>query len=72
MELGRRAPVEGPGVQDIDGLKTNVPLNADGRGAFTLKRLGIKHNVANDIYRFTVTFRWSGGTATRAVLIRSV
>jgi lecithin:cholesterol acyltransferase len=57
---------------DIDGLKTDVPLNADGRAAFVLKRLGIEHNVANDIYRFTVTFRWSGGTATRAVLIRSV
>jgi len=57
---------------DIDGLKTDVPLNTDGRGAFTLKRLGIEHNVANDIYRFTVAFRWGGGTATRAVLIRSV
>jgi len=57
---------------DIDGLKTDVPLNADGRAAFVLKRLGIEHNVANDIYRFTVTFRWNGGTATRAVLIRSV
>jgi hypothetical protein len=57
---------------DIDSMKTDVPVNSDGRGAFTLKRLGIKHNVANDIYRFTVTFRWSGGTATRAVLIRSV
>jgi len=57
---------------DIDGLKTDVPLNADGRGAFILKRVGIKHNVANDIYRFTVTFRWPGGSATRAVLIKSV
>ena len=57
---------------DIDGMKTDVPLNDDGRGAFTLKRLGIEHNVANDIYRFVVTFRWNGGTATRAVLIRSV
>ena len=57
---------------DIDGLKTDVPLSSDGRGAFTLKRLGIEHNVGSDIYRFTVTFRWSGGSATRAVLIRSV
>ena len=57
---------------DIDGLKTGVPLNADGRGAFALKRLGIEHNVGNDIYRFTVTFRWSGGSATRTVVIRSV
>jgi hypothetical protein len=57
---------------EIDGLKTDVPLNADGRAAFVLKRVGIEHNVASDIYRFTVTFRWSSGTATRAVLIRSV
>ena len=57
---------------DIDGLKTDVPLNADGRGAFVLKRVGIEHNVANDIYRFVVNFRWPGGSAKRAVLIKSV
>ncbi|HEY8133204.1 MAG TPA: hypothetical protein VII12_15085 [Thermoanaerobaculia bacterium] len=58
---------------DVDGKKTPVPVNAEGRGAFILKRWGIHHNVGNDIYRFTVTFRWSGGgPVTRAVLIRSV
>jgi hypothetical protein len=65
------ANVPGTGVTvDIDG--TDVPLNSDGLGAFIVKRDGIQHNVANDIYRFTVTFRWNGETATRAVLIRSV
>ena len=37
-----------------------------------LKRAGIHHNVGNDIFRFTVTFRWAGGSASRAVLIKSV
>ncbi|HLJ74509.1 MAG TPA: hypothetical protein VKU62_07985 [Thermoanaerobaculia bacterium] len=54
---------------DIDG--TNVPLNPDGLGAFIVKREGIEHNVANDIYRFTVTFQWSGGSAKRAVSFKS-
>jgi pimeloyl-ACP methyl ester carboxylesterase len=55
---------------DVDG--TDVPINPEGRGAFILKRAGIHHNVGNDIYRFTVTFRWSGGgRVSRAVLIKS-
>jgi len=58
---------------DVSGNKTSVPINPEGRGAFILKRVGIQHNVGNDIYRFTVTFRWSGGgPVTRAVVIRSV
>jgi pimeloyl-ACP methyl ester carboxylesterase len=58
---------------DVSGKKTPVPINAEGRGAFILKRAGIQHNVGNDIYRFTVTFQWNGGgPVTRAVLIKSV
>jgi hypothetical protein len=54
----------------VDGSK--VPINAEGRGAFILKRAGIHHNVGNDIYRFTVTFQWNGGgPVTRAVSIKS-
>ena len=34
-------------------------INAEGRGAFILKRAGIHHNVGNDIFRFKVTFHWS-------------
>ena len=56
----------------VDLDRSDVPLKADGRGAFILKRAGIVHNVGNDIYRFTVTFRWNGGSAQRAVVIRSV
>jgi hypothetical protein len=61
----------GKATVNAGGSNTDVPLNADGRGAFTLKRSGIEHNVGSDIYRFTVTFRWNGGSATRGVLIRS-
>jgi len=60
-------------VVDVDGAKTTVPIGADGRGAFLLKRARIRHNAGSDIYRFTVAFRWpGGGPVTRAVLIRSV
>ncbi len=58
---------------DVDGQKTPVGINPEGRSAFILKRAGIHHNVGNDIFRFTVTFRWTGGgPVTRAVLIKSV
>jgi hypothetical protein len=54
---------------DIDG--SEVALNSDGLGAFIVKRDGIVHNVANDIFRFTVTFEWNGGSEKRAVLFKS-
>ncbi len=54
---------------DIDG--SEVALNSEGRGAFIVKRDGILHNVANDIYRFNVVFKWPGGSAKRAVSFES-
>jgi len=58
---------------DLGGSHIPVAINSEGRGAFFLKRAGIQHNVGNDIFRFTVTFRWSGGgPVSRAVLIKSV
>ena len=58
---------------DLGGSHIPVAINGEGRGAFFLKRAGIQHNVGNDIFRFTVTFRWSGGgPVSRAVLIKSV
>ena len=57
---------------DLGDSHIPVAINAEGRGAFILERAGIQHNVGNDIFRFTVTFRWSGGAASRAVLIKSV
>jgi len=57
---------------DLGDSHIPVAINAEGRGACILKRAGIQHNVGNDIFRFTITFRWSGGAASRAVLIKSV
>ena len=58
---------------DLGGSHIPVDINGEGRGAFILKRAGIQHNVGNDIFRFTVTFRWNGGgPVSRAVLIKSV
>lgn len=68
------SPLPGCAVTvDLGGPPLSVPINPEGRGAFFLSRVGIVHNVANDIYRFTVTFRWNGGgPVSRAVLIKSV
>ena len=57
---------------DLGGSHVPVAINSEGRGAFILKRAGIQHNVGSDIFRFTVTFRWSNGSVSRAVLIKSV
>ena len=57
---------------DLGGSHIPLAINSEGRGAFFLKRAGIHHNVGSDIFRFTVTFRWPGGSASRAVLIKSV
>ena len=37
-----------------------------------LKRDGITHNASNDVYRFTIEFKWDGGTPrTVAVSFRA-
>jgi pimeloyl-ACP methyl ester carboxylesterase len=64
---------------DISGKKTKVPfdptamLHGDRRAEVLIKRAGIKHNVANDLFRFEITFTWDGGVPVVVpVLIHSV
>src|SRR4051794_22847649 len=64
---------------NIDGKKTKVPfdpaamLHGDRRAEVVIKRAGIHHNVANDMYRFEITFTWDGGQPVVVpVIIRSV
>lgn len=55
----------------LSGGNTQVPMQ-NVRAEVLIRRANIHHNIAPDLYRFTVDFRWEGGHAQRAVLIRSV
>jgi Lecithin:cholesterol acyltransferase len=64
---------------DIGGKKTVVPfaptamLHGDRRAEVSIKRAGIKHNIGSDMFRFEITFTWTGGTPVVVpVIIRSV
>ena len=55
----------------LSGGNTQVPMQSV-RDEVLIRRANIHHNIDPDLYRFTVDFRWEGGHAQRAVLIRSV
>ena len=55
----------------LSGGNTQVPMQSV-RAEVLIRRANIHHNIDPDLYRFTVDFRWEGGHAQRAVLIRSV
>lgn len=55
----------------LSGGNTQVPMQRV-RAEVLIRRANIHHNIDPDLYRFTVDFRWEGGHAQRAVLIRSV
>jgi pimeloyl-ACP methyl ester carboxylesterase len=55
----------------LSGGNTQVPMQKV-RAEVLIRRANIHHNIDPDLYRFTVDFRWEGGHAQRAVLIRSV
>jgi len=58
---------------NINGRKVNVPFSGGRTAILRVKRAGIKHNASNDVYRFTIDFKWSGGSRKNvAVSFRSV
>ena len=58
---------------NLDGQRTTVPLDAEKkRGMISIGRGNIHHNIGSDLYRFMCEYTWDGGSAKRAVLIRSV
>ena len=57
---------------NLDGKRTKVPLIDGKRGLIRIGRANIHHNIEPDLYRFTVEYKWDGGSDKRAVLIRSV
>jgi hypothetical protein len=57
---------------NVNGKKIPVPFVGGSRAVLRLSRAGIKHNAANDVYRFTIDFRWNGGSRNNmAVSFRS-
>jgi pimeloyl-ACP methyl ester carboxylesterase len=58
---------------NLDGKRTAIPLDPDGkRGFILISRANIHHNIEPDLYRFNCEYTWTGGSDKRAVLIRSV
>jgi pimeloyl-ACP methyl ester carboxylesterase len=57
---------------NLDGKRTPVPMLDPKRGFIQIGRSNIRHNIEPDLYRFTVEYKWDGGSDSRPVLIRSV
>jgi hypothetical protein len=47
---------------NINGKKVPVPFKGDVRAILRVSREGITHNASNDVYRFTIDFKWDGGS----------
>ena len=57
---------------NLSGSRIRVPFNGGRTAVLLVGRNGIRHNVANDVYRFTIDFKWTGGSRTNiAVSFRS-
>ena len=57
---------------NISGKKTDIPFNGGRTALLQVKRAGITHNASNDVYRFTIDFKWTGGSRKNvAVSFRS-
>jgi hypothetical protein len=46
----------------INGGRTAVPFNGNRFQTFDVSRAGIHHNASSDVYRFTIDFKWDGGS----------
>lgn len=58
---------------NVNGKIIPVPFNGGTRAILKLKRDGIQHNASNDVFRFNIDFRWTGGSRNGiAVSFRSV
>jgi hypothetical protein len=57
---------------NLNSGRKQLPLTNIRRAEVLLKRANIHHNIDPDLYRFTIDFKWDGGSAQRVVVIRSV
>ena len=56
----------------VNGKKIPIPFNGGRSAILRLSRQGIHHNAATDVYRFTIDFKWDGGSRKNiAVAFRS-
>ena len=59
-------------IAKINGSKIPVPFKGGSRAILRVNRDGIQHNASNDVYRFTIDFKWDGGSRKNiAVSFRS-
>jgi pimeloyl-ACP methyl ester carboxylesterase len=42
-------------------IPTSVPFNGRTRAILRVRRAGFQHNAGNDVFRFTIDFKWQGG-----------
>ena len=49
-------------IAKINGSSISVPFKGDRHAILRLNRAGLHHNASNDIYRFTIDFKWDGGS----------
>ena len=57
---------------NINGSKTRIAFSGQRTATLRVNRAGITHNAANDVYRFTIDFKWDGGSRKNiAVSFRS-
>lgn len=59
-------------IANVNGKTIAVPFKGGTRAVLVLSRAGIVHNVGSDVYRFTIDFKWDGGSRPNiAVSFRS-
>ncbi len=60
-------------IANVNGRRITVPFGGGRTAILRLSRAGIHHNAANDVYRFTIDFKWDGGSRNNiAVAFKSV
>ncbi|MEK6375097.1 MAG: hypothetical protein AABO58_20690 [Acidobacteriota bacterium] len=59
-------------VAKINGAQIPIPFKGGRRAIFRLGRASLHHNASNDVYRFNIDFKWTGGSRNNiAVAIKS-
>lgn len=59
-------------VAKINGSRIPISFRGERRAILRLSRAGLHHNASSDVYRFTIDFRWDGGSRSNiAVAIKA-
>lgn len=49
-------------IAKVNGKEIPVPFKGGSRAILRLSREGIQHNASSNVYRFTIDFKWDGGS----------